>query len=189
MKLADELRVTERLFDGVEILALQVFDERHLQHRTIICLTHDDRHFGQAGELRRAPASFPGDELILAPMSDGGPGFLDTVAAVFDGLTTATVQDALGRNVPASWLQTDVAGTRIAVIESAQACGLMRLTRDELDPAVASSYGSIPTARASLLRVPRAAPPAALPGGVTVDYAQPDERRNVRLCCRFGNQR
>jgi len=83
----------------------------------------------------------PGDDLILAPMSDGGPGFLDTVAAVFDGLTTATVEDALGRSVPASWLQTDVAGTRIAVIESAQACGLARLSRDELDPGVASSYG------------------------------------------------
>lgn len=83
----------------------------------------------------------PGDELILAPMSDGGPGFLDTVAAVFDGLTTATVEDPIGRNVPASWLQTDVAGTRIAVIESAQACGLMRLSRDEFDPGRASSYG------------------------------------------------
>jgi glycerate kinase len=83
----------------------------------------------------------PGDELILAPMSDGGPGFLDTVAAVFDGLTTATVQDALGRNVPAGWLLTDVGGTRIAVIESAQACGITRLAREELDPAVASSYG------------------------------------------------
>ncbi|MEP7055744.1 MAG: glycerate kinase [Actinomycetota bacterium] len=83
----------------------------------------------------------PGDDLILAPMSDGGPGFLDTVAAVFDGLTTATVQDPLGRNVPASWLQTDVAGTRIAVIESAQACGIMRVSREELDPAVASTYG------------------------------------------------
>ena len=83
----------------------------------------------------------PGDDLILAPMSDGGPGFLDTVAAVFPGMTTATVQDALGRNVPAAWLQTDVAGTRIAVIESAQACGLSRLDRDEYDALGATSYG------------------------------------------------
>lgn len=83
----------------------------------------------------------PGDDLILTPMSDGGPGFLDTVAAVFDGLTTATIQDPIGRNVPASWLQTDVGGTRIAVIESAQACGMMRLTPEELDPSGASSYG------------------------------------------------
>lgn len=83
----------------------------------------------------------PGDDLILTPMSDGGPGFLDTVAAVFPGMTTATVQDPLGRKVPAAWLQTDVGGTRIAVIESAQACGMMRLDRDELDPAGASTYG------------------------------------------------
>jgi glycerate kinase len=83
----------------------------------------------------------PGDDLILAPMSDGGPGFLDTVAAVFDGLTTATVQDALGRSVPAGWLFTQVGGTRIAVIEAAQACGLARIQPEELDPAGASSYG------------------------------------------------
>jgi glycerate kinase len=83
----------------------------------------------------------PGDDLILTPMSDGGPGFLDTVSAVFDGLTTATVQDALGRNVPAGWLFTQVGGTRIAVIESAQACGLARIQPDELDPTGASSYG------------------------------------------------
>lgn len=83
----------------------------------------------------------PGDDLILAPMSDGGPGFLDTVAAVFDGLTTATVEDALGRNVPASWLFTQVGGTRIAVLESAQACGIARIDVADLDAAVATSYG------------------------------------------------
>ncbi len=83
----------------------------------------------------------PGDDLILAPMSDGGPGFLDTVSNVFDGVTTATVEDPLSRGVPASWLQTDVAGTRIAVIESAEACGLSRLTPEELDPRRTTSYG------------------------------------------------
>ncbi|MEO6714566.1 MAG: glycerate kinase [Mycobacteriales bacterium] len=83
----------------------------------------------------------PSDDLILAPMSDGGPGFLDTVAAVFDGLTTTTVEDAIGRDVPAGWLFTQVGGTRIAVLESAQACGIARLSPGEFDVGGASSYG------------------------------------------------
>ena len=65
LKLADELRVTERFLNGVEILALQVFDQRHLQHRAIIRLADDDGDFGQSGELGRAPAAFPGDEFKI----------------------------------------------------------------------------------------------------------------------------
>jgi glycerate kinase len=83
----------------------------------------------------------PGDDLILAPMSDGGTGFLDTVASVFAGLHETTVDDPLGRSVSASWLITSVAGTTVAVIEAAQACGLHRLLPEERDPLHASSYG------------------------------------------------
>ena len=50
LKLADELRVAERFFDGIEIFALEIFDERHLQHRAVIRLADEDGDFGQAGE-------------------------------------------------------------------------------------------------------------------------------------------
>src|SRR5687767_10680131 len=69
----------------------------------------------------------PADELLLTPMSDGGHGFLDTVSSVFAGLRETNVDDALGRPVGAAWLFTTVAGTSVAVIESAQACGIARL--------------------------------------------------------------
>lgn len=83
----------------------------------------------------------PGDDLVLAPMSDGGAGFLDTVASVFAGLHEATVDDPIGRSVSASWLLTSAAGTTVAVLEAAQACGLQRLLPQERDPLHASTYG------------------------------------------------
>ena len=48
LKLADELRVAERFFDGVEVFALEVFDERHLEHGAVVGLADDDGNFGQA---------------------------------------------------------------------------------------------------------------------------------------------
>jgi len=86
-------------------------------------------------------SAMPADDLVLTPMSDGGHGFLDTIASVFAGRRETNVDDALGRAVGASWLFTTVAGTPIAVIESAQACGISRLTPDELNPVTATSYG------------------------------------------------
>jgi glycerate kinase len=61
------------------------------------------------------------DELILRPLADGGPGFVDVLHAALGGtLHRRTVSDPLGRPVTAAWLEHD--GT--AYVESAQACGL-----------------------------------------------------------------
>ncbi len=57
-----QLRVTVRLFDGVQVFALQIFNQRQFQHRTVVSFTHDDRDFRQRNELRRTPATFPGDQ-------------------------------------------------------------------------------------------------------------------------------
>lgn len=63
----------------------------------------------------------PDDVLDLAPMSDGGPGFVDVLHAAHGGhLLAATVAGPLGEEVPAAVLLHD--GT--AYVESAQACGL-----------------------------------------------------------------
>jgi glycerate kinase len=72
------------------------------------------------GWTRHAPA----DELDLAPMSDGGPGFVDVLHAALGGrLLAETVRGPHGEPVPATLLVVDGPG-RVAYVESAQACGL-----------------------------------------------------------------
>jgi len=74
------------------------------------------------GWARRAPA----DVLDLAPMSDGGPGFVDVLASALDGILEAvTVTGPHGEPTPATILR--VGDT--AYVESAQACG-RHLTHD-----------------------------------------------------------
>ena len=66
VKLVGEPPVGEGLFNRVEVLALDVLDERHLQERSFLSrrdVADGDRHAQQAGELRGAPASFAGDDL------------------------------------------------------------------------------------------------------------------------------
>lgn len=70
-----------------------------------------------AGWRRRAPDSV----LDLAPMADGGPGFVDVLHAALGGrLLSVTVSGPHGTPVPATVLL--VGDT--AYVESAQACGL-----------------------------------------------------------------
>ena len=69
------------------------------------------------GWRRRAP----GDELDLAPMADGGPGFVDVLHTALGGqLLAVTVRGPHGTPTPATVLLAD--GT--AYVEAAQACGL-----------------------------------------------------------------
>lgn len=78
----------------------------------------------------------PDDELELAPMSDGGPGFVDVLHAVLGGrLLAVTVRGPLGEPVPTTIL---LSGTT-AYVEAAQACGL-HLTGGKR-PEEASTYG------------------------------------------------
>ncbi|MFD4369833.1 glycerate kinase [Rhodococcus sp. NPDC058521] len=67
-------------------------------------------------------AARPGDELILAPFSDGGPGFVDVVAVTGGERRQLDVDGPLDSQVTAHWLLD--AGPRVAYVESAQACGL-----------------------------------------------------------------
>ena len=78
------------------------------------------------------------DELVLRPLSDGGPGFIATLASAMEGrLLDVSVSDPLGRPVRAKLL---LAGTT-TYVESAQACGLHLLTEEEQDPLTTTSYG------------------------------------------------
>ncbi|PVG82717.1 hypothetical protein DDE18_10145 [Nocardioides gansuensis] len=63
----------------------------------------------------------PDDVLDLAPMADGGPGFVDVLQAALGGeLLGVTVQAPHGDQVPATVLFVE----DTAYVESAQACGL-----------------------------------------------------------------
>ena len=78
----------------------------------------------------------PDDELDLAPMSDGGPGFVDVLFETRGGrMKHLTVRGPFGDPVPARVLLDG----DTAYVESAQACGihLTRAIRAEL----ASTYG------------------------------------------------
>lgn len=85
-----------------------------------------------AGWLRQAP----GDELDLAPMADGGPGFVDVLHAALGGeLLAVTVRGPHGDATPATFL---LDGTT-AYVEAAQACGLHLSGRER--PETATTYG------------------------------------------------
>ncbi|HET9420286.1 MAG TPA: glycerate kinase [Nocardioides sp.] len=75
------------------------------------------------GWRRRAPD----DELDLAPMADGGPGFVDVMHAALGGeLLAVTVEGPFGTPTPA----TILSASDTAYVETAQACGI-QLTKAE----------------------------------------------------------
>lgn len=81
----------------------------------------------------------PDDDLLVHPLADGGPGFLDVLAGAVDArrVPVPTV-DPLGRPTAGAILLTP-AGT--GYVESAQACGLHLLAPAERDPRRTTSYG------------------------------------------------
>ncbi len=88
------------------------------------------------GWSRRAPD----DELDLAPMSDGGPGFVDVLHAAFGGeLSAVTVTGPHHERVPATVLTL---GSR-AWVESAQACGLALTERRDAESATTWGVGEL----------------------------------------------
>jgi len=80
----------------------------------------------------------PADELVLAPMADGGPGFAEVLHTSLGGeLLAVTVTGPYGEPVPATLLATG--GT--AYVESAQACGLHLTPPSARRPERATSLG------------------------------------------------
>ncbi|WP_055476592.1 glycerate kinase family protein [Gordonia sp. HS-NH1] len=76
-------------------------------------------------------AARPDDELVVAPQSDGGPGFVDVLASRFGTVIRESVTGPLGAGVTARWLLDEPSTTpdepSTAYIECAQACGLHQL--------------------------------------------------------------
>jgi glycerate kinase len=91
----------------------------------------------------------PGDELLLAPLADGGEGTLVAIEAAGGWEWQATnVQDPLGRPTAARWLLS--ASRDRAVVELAEASGLSRVAPAERDPVGAHTYGTGELLRAVL---------------------------------------
>lgn len=109
----------------------------------------------------------PADEVRCLPMSDGGDGLLDVVAAARPDAQrrTAEVANARGYAVDASWL---VLPDGTAVVESAQACGLHRLPLTQRNPRLATTYG-VGQLLAAAVAAGAAAIVVGLGGSATVD--------------------
>lgn len=87
----------------------------------------------------------PDDELDLAPMADGGPGFVDVLHTALGGsLLAVTVRGPFGDPVPGTVL---VAG-ETAYVESAQACGLHLTGGERAEEATTYGVGELVLAAA-----------------------------------------
>lgn len=83
----------------------------------------------------------PNTEVRMVPMADGGEGtMVGLVEATEGSIHEAEVEDPLGRNVTGQYGVTGDGKT--AIVELASASGLHTLTQEELDPGVASTYGT-----------------------------------------------
>jgi glycerate kinase len=83
----------------------------------------------------------PDDDILLAPLADGGEGTLAAIAAAGGWSWQATrVRDPLGRMIEARWLLSQ--DGRQAIIEMAEASGLSRVAPGERDPVGSTSAGT-----------------------------------------------
>jgi glycerate kinase len=103
-----------------------------------------------ASAMRDALAGVLGSaQLDVAPLSDGGPGFVDALLNAARGeARQSLVEDPLGRPVTARWGM--IGGGRTAVLEMAAASGLSLLAASERDPRRTSTFGTGELIRAAL---------------------------------------
>lgn len=95
------------------------------------------------GAQRAALAAGAEVEIDICPVSDGGEGFLDALAARAPDLRSAKVRGPLGAKVRADYRVRDVDGkaARTAFIEMSAAAGLHLVPPDSRDPERASTFG------------------------------------------------
>ena len=82
----------------------------------------------------------PDAEIDIVPMADGGEGTAEAICDALGGSwLKCKAHDPLGREIEAryGWVDKD----KIAVMEMSEAAGMRRLTRKELNPAIATTFG------------------------------------------------
>lgn len=97
---------------------------------------------GVAAALARGvKAACPEWEVVSLPLADGGDGTTACIVSATGGsLFTKKVTGPLGEPVEGFWGLTGDGST--AVVEVAAASGMARLSRQDLDPMQATSYGT-----------------------------------------------
>jgi glycerate kinase len=93
-------------------------------------------------------AEKPDDDVVLRPLSDGGPGFSAVLSAALPDakLFAVATTDPLGRPVEGHVLLDG----EVAYVESAEACGLHLLGPGERDPKHTTTFGLGPLVLAAL---------------------------------------
>src|SRR5580704_5835409 len=91
MKFAHQALVGSRLFDRVEVLALNILDQRYLERRLVGDFADDCGDTAQACSLRGAPSPFAGEKLIARSNSPqhqrlNNPAHLDRLSELRQGL-------------------------------------------------------------------------------------------------------
>lgn len=108
-------------------------------------------------------------EIRLMPLSDGGPGLLEALAAAEDGRIRPVEGVSGPRGAPAPGARVLLLGAgRTAVVESADACGLALLPPGDRDPLSAHTRGVGDLVRAALDEAPDAVV-VGLGGSATCD--------------------
>ena len=87
---------------------------------------------------------FPDSDIVQIPIADGGDGTLETIIDATDGeIRTATVNGPLNDKINASWGLFDSADSKkTAIIEMARSSGLALLDPENLNPYIATTYGT-----------------------------------------------
>jgi hypothetical protein len=91
IELVGEALEGARLFHGIQIFALEVFDERHLERKFLRDLADNHGNARQRRPLRGAPAAFAGDQLVAKadPSDDerlNDPACTDRAGELFESL-------------------------------------------------------------------------------------------------------
>lgn len=100
-----------------------------------------DKFKGSVGALevcaalgRGLAARWPGAEIELCPIADGGEGFAEALSGPLGGRwVECPAHDALGREIRARYVLADGPEGRVAVMEMAEASGFWRIAAGERD--------------------------------------------------------
>src|SRR5438270_11013675 len=98
----DQLTVALGFFERVQVLALDILDQRDLGCGRIVDLANDRRDAVQPGPLRREPAALPGDDHVIL-----------AVGPQQDGLKHAALPDRFGKLVERALVELDTRLSRV----------------------------------------------------------------------------
>ncbi len=85
----------------------------------------------------------PQAQIRLFPIADGGEGTLISIIYLLQGkIQTVFVHDPLMREKEAQWGWAQLPDKETAILEMSQASGLLRLTPQEYNPLLTTSYGT-----------------------------------------------